>query len=76
MTEVYIVMISDRHFDPEAYVFSTEPAAVRWARERARDWLTESVPPDGWLFYADQPDSEDAVWVTIKRVDDTAEVRR
>jgi hypothetical protein len=77
MTEVYVVMINDRHFDPEAYVFSTEIAAVDWARERARDWLTESVPPEGWLFYADQPDGEDdAVWVTSKRVDDTAEVPR
>jgi hypothetical protein len=74
VTTLYVVMVNDRHFDPEPYLFSTEAGALGFARERARDWLAESAPPEGWLFYADHPTEEDAVWVLVKTVDDPAEV--
>jgi hypothetical protein len=64
-TTVYVVMVNDRHRDPEPVLFSTAEAAIGYARERARDWLVEDDAGDdlGWLYYATHPSESDSVWV-------------
>lgn len=67
---VYVVMVNDRHTDPEPFVFSTEDAAVAFARETARDWLVELLgAAEGWLYYAKHPTESDEVWVVAKMLD-------
>lgn len=69
--DLYVVMVNDRHKDPEPYVFSTEDAAVDFARETARGWLVEHLGGhDGWLFYAQHPTEDDSIWVLRKVADD------
>jgi hypothetical protein len=71
VTTVYVVMVNDRHRDPEPYVFSTEEEALAYARETARDWLVEYLGGhDGWLYYAQHPSENDNVWVVAKSLDD------
>lgn len=71
---VYVAMVADRHCDPEPYVFTTEAAAVafarKWARDHARtpDDVEENQTPDGWLYYADHSTEGDCVWVTSKEI--------
>ncbi len=74
VTTVYVAMICDRHTDPIPEVFTTEEAAVAYARAVAADWLHEDTAPDGWLYYAKHPTEEDAVWVLARTVDGTAVV--
>jgi hypothetical protein len=75
---IYVVMVADRHADPVPYLFSTEAAAVEYAREAARDWLIEDDAGDdiGWLYYATHPTESDAVWVIAKEVDELWVPRR
>jgi hypothetical protein len=68
-TDVYVVMVHDRHTDPEPHLFGTEDAALVFARETAADWLVERVGGvEGWLYYAGHPTESDAVWVMRKIV--------
>ena len=69
--DLYVVMVNDRHTDPEPWLFSSEDVAMAYARRVARDWLVEQVGgADGWLFHAQHPTEGDAIWVTRKTVDD------
>lgn len=64
---VYVAMICDRHTDPVPEVFTTEEAAIAYARKVADGWLVEQVGGhDGWLYYASHPTEDDAVWVLAK----------
>lgn len=36
--KLYVVMINDRHTDPEPYVFSTPEAAIDYARSEAHEY--------------------------------------
>jgi hypothetical protein len=69
--ELYVVIVNDRHTDTAAYPFSTEAAALDFARRTADGWLVEdSEPPDGWLYYAEHPTESDSIWVVRKFVDE------
>jgi len=69
--ELYVVMVNDRHTDTDAYVFSTQEAALDFARHTAQDWLVEDPePPTGWLYYAEHPTEEDSIWVERKFLDE------
>jgi len=47
MGDIWIVLIEDRHIDVEALPFSTEEAAIGYARDHAGDmFLPEGVGPD------------------------------
>jgi len=74
ITPVYVVMLCDRHADPEPAVFTTEAAALDRAREIAADWLVEDEPPAGWLYYAEHPTEDDAVWVVACTLDEPSAV--
>lgn len=68
--DLYVVMVNDRHTDPEPHLFTTEDAALGYARETARGWLVEYLGgADGWLYYAQHPTESDSIWVLKKMVD-------
>lgn len=73
--DLYVVIVDDRHADPEPYLFSTEEAAMSYARQTAQDWLVEAETPDGWLYYATHRSEGDSVWVLAKAVDDPDAIR-
>lgn len=72
---VYVVMVDDRHDDPEPFVFTTAEAAIEYARQTAIDSATrpddveEEPAPDGWLYHARYSVEGDAVWVIEKELD-------
>jgi len=75
MSSVFVVMVDDRHDDPEPHLFSTETAALEFAREEVAHLArhgaeVEEVDVDGWLYHAGVGDEGDSVWVVEKRVDD------
>jgi hypothetical protein len=37
MSDVYVVVWSDRHSGPDADIFDNPEAAIEWARTQARD---------------------------------------
>lgn len=63
----YVVMIADRHTDPEPVLFAEQDAAIDYARQVAHDRLAngeveeEDVP--GWLYCASWSSEGDSVWV-------------
>jgi hypothetical protein len=78
--KLYVAMISDRHSDPEPYVFSTPEAAIEYARDQARELsrhghvkeaeLTNTMVREGWLFHAWYSGEGDDVWVVTRTLDD------
>lgn len=76
--KLYVVMINDRHTDPEPYVFSTPEAAIDYARSEAHEYArtpegVEEEPIEGWLYYARYSGEGDSVWVIAKTLDDPSE---
>jgi hypothetical protein len=73
--KVYVVMVSDRHCDPEAFLFSTAETAVDYARSvaaaRGEPERIHEQPIDGWLFHATYSVEGDSVWVVEKQLDAT-----
>jgi hypothetical protein len=70
---VYVLMICDRHSDPEPMVFTTAAAAIDKARETAREYArspgdVEESEIDGWLYYASYSPESDRVWVVACEV--------
>jgi hypothetical protein len=71
--KVYVVMICDRHCDPEPYVFETPEDAIAYARSEAvegarvpENIVEEHIP--AWLYYARYSPEGDSVWVIEKDV--------
>lgn len=77
MTDVWIVLIEDRHADVEARPYSTEDAALAAAREAvdgARDvdcdaQLTTASRRDGWVLYLPYGSEGDCVRVVKRQMD-------
>ncbi len=72
--KLYVVMVNDRHTDPEPNVFSDPSAAVEYARATAkasarRDEDFEETPVAGWLYHATYSVEGDSVWVVEKELD-------
>jgi hypothetical protein len=68
---VYVVMMDDRHADPEPEVFTDQDAAIAYARKFAEGngrEVDEHEPPPGWLYYATYSVESDSVWVLTKRL--------
>jgi hypothetical protein len=69
-TALYVVMVSDRHTDPEPHLFATEEAALAYARQAADGWLVELLGGhDGWLYYAEHPTESDSIWVIERTIE-------
>lgn len=74
MSEVWIVMIEDRHADVAALPYSTEEGAIASARALAAEYaqssddvqeavLTDGMRRDGWVFYLPYGAENDCVRV-------------
>jgi hypothetical protein len=79
MSDVWVVMIEDRHSDVDALPFSTEEAAVAKARDSVPDdaeeeQLTTAARRDGWVLFLSYGTEGDCVRV-IKRAMDGSEQR-
>lgn len=77
-TTVYVVMINDRHSDPEPYVFSTAERAIAYAKAKALEYArdpgdVEEEPIDGWLYHARYSVEDDSLWVLAKTVDEESD---
>lgn len=86
---VYIAMVSDRHTEPEARVFSTSEKAIAFASsiiEENRASADKVDPKDavglndimraaGWIFYACYSTEGDAVWVVKSELDRECETK-
>jgi len=74
--KIYVVMVNDRHTDPEPYVFSTAERAIEYARQATQEYahgpedIDETLPPPaGWLYSASYSVEDDSVWVIEKELD-------
>lgn len=72
---VYVVMVNDRHDDPQPHVFTTAEAAITFARnfatERAGhnpDAFAERKPNGDELYYAVYSVENDCVWVVEREL--------
>ena len=71
---VYVVMVFERHTDPDVEVFTSGDAAVARAREIAEDYARSAddiEEPDGFygcLYYAEWGTEGDHVWVDRREV--------
>lgn len=58
MSEVYLVILEDRHTDVEVRVFADRQDAIDHAEQIVEDYDYDDDkpalgnPPDGWLFHA------------------------
>lgn len=72
--KIFVVMIEDRHTDPDAVLFSTAEAAIDYAREYAADNASPigsviELPVIAWLYHARYTVEGDSVWVVEREVD-------
>jgi hypothetical protein len=74
MTDVWVVLIEDRHADVEALPFSTEGAAVAEARDSVPEFAEEEqLTPDmrkhGWVLLLSYGTEGDCVRVVKRTMD-------
>lgn len=75
---VYVVMVLDRHTDPEPELYATRDSAIARARSIARgssgwsvahdEGLTASMAAAGWLYHAEWGHEGDYVFVVQREV--------
>lgn len=70
-----MAVVDDRHFDCQAFPFSTADLAIEFARDLA--WTralhaedVEEANVDGWLYSAAYSPEGDCVWVLEHQLDD------
>ena len=77
--QVYVVVLEDRHSDPECFVFATAELAVAYARKIVAEYdkglcrpenLFSSYDPSGkpYVYYRSLSVESDCVWVVEKEV--------
>jgi hypothetical protein len=80
MSDIWIVLVEDRHADVEALPFSTEQAAIEAARAEAEENarspedvteepLTPAMTADGWVLYLPYGTEGDCVRVVKRTLD-------
>lgn len=80
MTDVWIVIVEDRHIDVDAFPFSGEQRAAEFAREQVRanaahpeyvseQELTPAMRDDGWVLLIEYGTEGDCVRVIKRTVD-------
>lgn len=77
MDPVYVVMVNDRHTEPEPFLFSTVVAAIQFARDTAHEWAAdpediEESDINGWHYHVTYSCEGDSIWVIEKSIDDGA----
>jgi hypothetical protein len=77
MTDIWIVLIQDRHADVEALPFTSEAAALAQARDSVPDDATggedlnDAMRRDGWVLYLPYGTEGDRVRVVRRTMDAT-----
>jgi hypothetical protein len=77
MTDIWIVLIEDRHSDVEALPFTSEAAALAQARDSVPDDATsgedlnDAMRRDGWVLYLPYGLEGDYVRVVKRTMDAT-----
>lgn len=75
--KLYVVMMVDRHVDPDCEVFVKKEDALARAREFIEQIAhhpeilepPQDPPPGDWLFYQRYGEEDDRVWVVEKEVE-------
>jgi hypothetical protein len=75
---IYLVIINDRHAEPEAIPFYNKDEAIEYARSYVistnshhgdiEEGLTESMKKAGWLYYCLYSCESDSVWVIEEKI--------
>ena len=73
-TDIWIVLIEDRHADVDALPFTAEQAAIAYARSEAGDeardeQLNPAMLADGWVLYLPYGLEGDCVRVVKRTMD-------
>lgn len=76
-TELFIVILEDRHTDTDAEPFTDEKKAIAWARKQANEYardgvdetLTDSMRESGWVYHGCYSEDGDNVRVVRKTLD-------
>lgn len=73
--QVFVVMVCDRHTDPDPVVFAERRDAVAWARSYVEESdgqhrrLTAQQREGGWLYHGEwSTEGEDYVYVMMREV--------
>lgn len=71
---VFVVIVNDRHADPEPHLFTDRERALRFAADEARRIMhgrdvTVWPPPSGWLYLVEHESESDRVWVLEKELE-------
>jgi len=75
MPDVWIMLIEDRHGDPEVLPFSSEDLAIRTARARAghdgitQEEMTAAMVAAGWVLRLPVSEEGDRITVIRRAVD-------
>jgi formylmethanofuran dehydrogenase subunit E-like metal-binding protein len=77
MSELFVVMVNDRHCDPEPELFTTAGQAIAYARSEAEQYArtpedVDETPIEGWLYHASWGPESDSIWVLAKTVHEEA----
>lgn len=68
---LYVLMVANRHADPEPHLYGDFRAALAAASEAAGELGCaphEGSLPEGWLYLASHEDGDDSVWVVQKEI--------
>lgn len=70
---LYVVMVNDRHCEPEPELFTTAEQAIAYARSEAEQYARtpddiDETPIRGWLYHASWGAEGDSIWVIAKTV--------
>lgn len=78
MTDIYLVIVNDRHADIEVTPFTMKDTAIAFAEEQAEanaldhdDWdreLTDGMIADGWVWYCNYSCEGDDVAVVRREL--------
>lgn len=75
MSEIYIVMINDRHHEPEAVAHRDKDKAIKDAKEIAESYCShkedfEEHQSEDWLYHATYSCEGDCVWVVKTKLEE------
>lgn len=78
MSDVWIVLVEDRHADVDAQPFSSEEQAIAYARSQVDDGdtpepLNDAMVRDGWVLYIPYGTEGDCVRVVKRTMDGVAQ---
>lgn len=72
--DIYVVMVNDRHAEPEAYLFTNKKEAMEFAKATAESYCHDvedlkEIKISGWEYYIEYSCEADCIWVIKKELD-------